>query len=291
MLGNDSGPDVLLRNQVEAATSLAELETQLLLEGIFRRCGYDFRSYAPVPLKRRIAERMRAEGTATVTGLLERALHDPLVLERLLYGITTQPGKTPFRDTAFFANFTQRIIPRLRTYPFFRIWISGCGNGSDVYAIAILLHEAGLKERARIYATEATETAVEEARRGQIARDSLAVADERYREAGGTASFSDYLEDGPDGLHFAAALRSNVLFARHHLASEGSFNEFEAVLVHNTLSLYNGSLGYRVHQTLHESIARLGFLCIGPNDTISASPHRHAYEAIAGCDSILRRLR
>ena len=45
-----------------AAASVEELELELLLEGIYRRYGYDFRGYAGASLKRRLWKRMTLEG-------------------------------------------------------------------------------------------------------------------------------------------------------------------------------------------------------------------------------------
>ncbi len=45
---------------------LERLEINLLLEGIFRRYGFDFREYAPASLKRRLWRRIHAENLARV---------------------------------------------------------------------------------------------------------------------------------------------------------------------------------------------------------------------------------
>src|SRR5688572_4706154 len=55
---------------------LEKLEISLLLEGIFTRYGFDFRSYAYTSLKRRLWKRILAEGLSTVSQLQARVLHD-----------------------------------------------------------------------------------------------------------------------------------------------------------------------------------------------------------------------
>jgi len=55
-----------------------------LLEGVYRHYGLDFRGYALGSLKRRLARRMREEGTPTLSALQEKVLHDPAAMERLL---------------------------------------------------------------------------------------------------------------------------------------------------------------------------------------------------------------
>ncbi len=57
--------------------AVTDLELQLLLEAVQRISGHDFREYAPAMLRRRVLERVRAEGAATISGLQERVLHEP----------------------------------------------------------------------------------------------------------------------------------------------------------------------------------------------------------------------
>ncbi len=272
----------------ESRASLADLEMHLLLDGVARLSGFDFREYAPTALKRRVAERVRAENVRSIAGLLESVLHEPAALERFLYGMTTA-ASAPFRDVAFFTSLVHDVIPRLRTYPYFRLWV--VGNGADAYLLAILLQEAGLLDRVRIYATEACESGLAEAKLGLLTSEGLAGAPERYRACGGNAAFTDYLEDGPEGWRYKAMLARNILFARHHLAAEGSFSEFEAVIVRSALGSYGRALAYRVHETLYESVARLGFLCVPTRESMYASPHRGAYEALPGGETTFRRVR
>jgi len=268
--------------------SLAELEMHLLLDGVARLSGFDFRDYSPTVLRRRVAERVRAEELHTIAGLLERVLHEPAALERFLYGMTTT-ASAPFRHVAFFTSLATNVIPRLRTYPYFRLWV--VGHAADAYPIAILLHEAGLLDRVRIYATEASGSGLAEAKRGLIAPDALVGADERYRACGGTLDFARYVETTPASSSYKAFLTHDVLFARHHLAAEGSFNAFEAVIVRTSLASYGRALAYRVHETLYESVARLGFLCVPTREAMYASPHRGAYEALPGTETVFRRVR
>lgn len=278
----------MIADETETRASLLELELQLLLEGVARLSGFDFREYAPTSLKRRVAERVRLENVRSISGLLERVLHEPAALERFVHAMTSTPS-VPFRDTAFFAALASEVLPRLRTYPYFRIWVVGCAI--DAYPIAILLDEAGLLARARVYATEATESGLAEAKRGGVATDSLAGIDERYRACGGRRVLDDYLERTSGGVAFRSSLVQNVLFARHDLASEGSFNEFEAVAVRGAIGAYGRALAYRVHETIYESIARLGLLCVPTREAMYASPHRGAYEPLPGSETVFRRVR
>src|SRR4051812_43077601 len=108
------------------------LEIDLLLEAIFRATGFDFRGYARGSLKRRLTAQVADEGTGTISGLLDRILHEPEAMERLLMRLSVN-ATSMFRDPHFFRAFRKLVVPLLKTYPFIRVWHAGCSTGEEVY--------------------------------------------------------------------------------------------------------------------------------------------------------------
>src|ERR1700710_2359894 len=163
------------------------LEIDLLLEAIQRRYGYDFRGYAPASLRRRLWHRVYGEGVATLSGLQERILHEPGCMDRLLRDLSINVTEM-FRDPTFYRSLRERVFPLLRTHPFIRIWNAGCSTGEEIYSLAIALHEEGLLERTRIYATDIDEAALQRARSGAFALERMQLYTENYQRAGGSES-------------------------------------------------------------------------------------------------------
>src|SRR4051812_34755899 len=135
------------------SADLERVEIELLLEGIYRQYGFDFRSYAYASIRRRLWKRVEAEGLTNLSELQARVLHDQDTMERLLLDLSVNVTAM-FRDPQFYVAFRSIVIPLLRTYPFIRIWHAGCSTGEEVYSMSILLEEAGLLDRARVYATD-----------------------------------------------------------------------------------------------------------------------------------------
>src|SRR3954452_3183679 len=151
---------------------LEALELELLLEAVYQRYGYDFRGYARASLRRRLWRRVDLEGLRSLSGLQERALHDPPCMERLLADLSINVTAM-FRDPGFHLALRRQVLPELRTHPFIRVWVAGCSTGEEVISIAIALREEGMLERARIYATDMDADVLEKARSGAFALDKL----------------------------------------------------------------------------------------------------------------------
>lgn len=273
-----------------ASETLDEIETRLLLEGIYARYGFDFRNYAPASIRRRLEKRRLEEGLANLSSLQEKILHDPDSMERLLRDLSVHVTSM-FRDPDFYRSFRARVVPLLATYPFIRIWHAGCSSGEEVYSIAILLEEEGLYERARIYATDMSEAVVREAQAGIFPLPEMKEYTANYLRAGGRASFSDYYIARYENAIFRADLRRNIVFSRHNLATDGSFNEFNAVLCRNVVIYFNSTLRDAVLRLFQESLCRFGILALGSKESLQFTAVEKDFEAVDPQQKIYRRIR
>jgi chemotaxis protein methyltransferase CheR len=268
---------------------LEELEVRLLLEAIYHRYGYDFRQYALSSIKRRIRHHISEEGLGNVSRLQERVLHQPANFERFV-SVLTVPVTSMFRDPGFFAAFREKAVPLLRTYPFLRFWHAGCSTGEEVYSMAILLEEEGLYERCRIYATDMNEALLREAQKGRFPVSSMQVNTANYLKAAGRGPFSRYYAVKGDHAIFEPRLRRNVVFAVHNLATDGAFNEFNAVFCRNVLIYFNKGLQDRVHGLLYESLGRFGYLGLGSKESLRMTPFEARYEELDGHGKLYRKV-
>ena len=266
-----------------------DIEISLLLEGIYRRYGFDFREYAPASLRRRVWRRANAEGVETLSALQDLLLHDPACMERLLLDLSINVTAM-FRDPSFYVSFRERVVPLLRTYPFTRVWVAGCSTGEEVYSLAILLQEEGLYDRARIYATDINESVLEQARAGVFPLDKMKEYTQNYLKAGGTRAFSEYYLAADDGAQFQRSLVDNVVFAQHNLVSDRSFNEFNVIVCRNVMIYFDRALQNRVHGLFYESLAHLGVLGLGHREAIHFSPFEQRYEELDPAEKLYRKV-
>jgi chemotaxis protein methyltransferase CheR len=278
---------------VQDAQDRAELEAievHLLTEGIYRHYGFDFRDYSLPSLRRRIWKRVYAEGLHTISGLIEKVLHDPQSMERLLLDLSINTTAM-FRDPTFYLQFRRKIVPMLRTYPFVRIWHAGCSSGEEVYSMAILLQEEGLYDRCRIYATDINEAILQKAKSGIFPVSTMQENTSNYITGGGTGTFSDYYTARYDYAIFRPALRENVVFAQHNLVTDASFNHFNVIFCRNVLIYFNNDLQDRVQQLFLQSMEMFGILGLGKKESLRYTVVANDYEEIDAEEKLYRRIR
>lgn len=265
-----------------------DVELALLLEGIYRHYGFDFRQYAKASIRRRLWRRVYAEELRTLSGLQERVLHDPAAMERLLLDLSINVTSM-FRDPTFFAAFRARVVPVLRTYPFLRIWNAGCSTGEETYALAILLHEVGLLDRTRIHATDINERVLQAAADGVYPLAKMREYTENYLSAGGTRAFSDYYTSAYGRAQFDRALIENVVFAQHNLVSDRSFNEFHVIVCRNVLIYFDRDLQNQVLGLFLDSLVPLGILALGHKETVRHSELAERFSVVDEPERLFRR--
>jgi chemotaxis protein methyltransferase CheR len=280
---------VLPNTPARYSKELEKVEIELLLEGIFRHYGFDFRSYAYASLKRRLWKRIEAEGLETISGLQQKVLHDPPTMERLLMDLSVSVTSM-FRDPNFYKAFRVQVVPLLRTYPFIRIWHAGCSTGEEVYSMAILLQEEGLLDRSRIYATDINESVLRTAKAGIFPLEKMQEYTQNYLRAGGVRSFSEYYTAAYEGALFSPTLTANAVFAQHNLVTDRSFSEFTVILCRNVMIYFDRPLQNRVHQLFYESLPMYGILCVGSKESLRFSDVESCYEEINAREKIYRKV-
>ncbi len=92
-----------------------DIELQLLIDAVYLKYHYDFRSYARSSLKRRLTTAMGRFGCNTLSQLQDKVLHEPGTFTAMLDYLTVQVSDM-FRDPAYFRAMREQVVPTLRTY-------------------------------------------------------------------------------------------------------------------------------------------------------------------------------
>ena len=271
-----------------ASPDLEAIEVDLLLEAIWQRYGYDFRAYARATIERRVRQFVSGSGLASVSELIPKVLHDAQFFSQLARYFSI-PVTELFRDPFVYRTVRDKVLPLLRTWPHIKIWHAGCASGEEAYSMAIVLKEAGLFDRATLYATDFNDEALARARAGIYDIEKIKEATRNYQQVGGTGAFSDYYHAAYNAAAMDAALRQRIVFSNHNLMSDGIFGDMHLVFCRNVLIYFNRELQNRVLTLLTDSLVHGGFLCLGTKEDLQLSGHFDRYEVIDRKAQIYRK--
>ena len=272
------------------AVETENIELDLLLEGIHRQWGYDFRSYARASLKRRITKCMEDVGLDHLSEMVPRVLHDKAFFDAFLKNLSVTITEM-FRDPTFYRALRKHLVDHLKTYPFIKIWHAGCATGEEAYSMAILLQEEGLLDRATIYATDYNDQALDRAKGGMYALEKIQQYTANYVASGGTQSFSDYYRARYGSAKMDPALTERITFSHHNLVTDGVFGEMNVVICRNVLIYFDKTLQNRTLALFADSLCRRGFLCLGSKETLEFSSVSNSFESVAKKEKIYRKVR
>lgn len=258
---------------------MQNLAYQSLLELILHQYGYDFTNYAKPSLYRRIDKFISEHQIESVNNLQHIISQHQTVFQQFIKELTVNVTEL-FRDPLYYKFIRDIIIPRLASYPIINIWHAGCSTGEEVFSMCILLKEAGLLKRSRIYATDINASNLEKAKQGIIALRSMRDYTLNYQQSGGLADFSEYYTAKYDMAMINESIRSSIIFSQHNLVSDHPFNEFQLIMCRNVMIYFNRILQERVLNLLHNSLSPLGYLGIGVKETLDFSSVQPYFEPI-----------
>ncbi len=249
---------------------IGEAEAEELVAAIYDASGYDFSNYSTPSLHRRFQRFIDLKKISNLSGFIEQLQNDSLLLNEFIEEITVNVTEM-FRDPYFFNIFKKEVLPQLNELPSIKIWHAGCSTGEEPYSMAIVLKEAGILDKAIIYATDINQTVLQTAASGKYSIDLLKSYESNYKESELKGNFADYYDLVEGNLIFKEELRKKIIFSTHNLVTDSGFNKFDLIICRNVLIYFNKQLQDHILQTFYNSLNNHGFLALGSKETIMFS--------------------
>ncbi len=238
-----------------------------LLEYLKVSRGFDFSGYKISSLLRRVKKRMDEVGIESYADYLDYLEVHPGEY-RPLFNTVLINVTSFFRDRDAWNELAAAVIPRIleqRTEDqAVRAWCAGCASGEEAYTLAILLAEAmgegPFRERVKIYATDADEEALAQAR--------LGVFDERRFADLPPELAERYFEPGQGKRTFRPDLRRSLIFGRHDLVQDAAISRVDLITCRNVLMYFNLEAQGRILTRFHFALNPNGYLFLGKAETL-----------------------
>lgn len=126
---------------MSVAADADEAAFRALLEQVARERGFACANYKDGCLRRRVAVRMRARGSASFAEYAVLLRREPEEYERLMDALTINVTRL-YRDADVWDTLADAVLPELwaASRDGLNVWSAGCSSGEELYTLAALLH-------------------------------------------------------------------------------------------------------------------------------------------------------
>ena len=243
-----------------------------LLAFIKESRGFDFASYKPASIIRRIRKRMQEVGIEDYERYRDHLEVHPdefvPLFDTILINVTSF-----FRDPEAWRYLADEIIPAIIEGKDpgdpIRAWTAGCASGEETYTLAMLLAEAlGLDEfrrRVKIYATDIDDDALAQARQASYTTKGLEPVPEALRKK--------YFEPFGTRFVFRPDLRRTIIFGRHDLLADPPMSRVDLLVCRNTLMYFNADAQSHVLARFQFALNGQGALFLGKSEMLLTHGH------------------
>ena len=250
--------------------------------------GFDFSDYTKASLKRRITRIMLMK-KLEFYDLRHVLINNPAFFQEFLEEITVNVTEM-FRDPSFYKALNTQVLPYLSTYQHVKIWSAGCSSGEEAYSLAILMKNAGLKERSFIYGTDINTEVLDKARKGIYSFRNIKIYAENYQLTGFSGSLTDHFTTMYDAAAIHSELKQNTLFSVHNLISDTIFNEFQMITCRNVFIYFETRLQEKILEIFYKSLCPHGFLCLGSKETIRSDIFKKKFREVNSKENIYQKI-
>ncbi|MDO9212821.1 MAG: CheR family methyltransferase [Methylococcales bacterium] len=253
---------------------IEDVEVNLLLYALKERYGYDFMGYARASLKRRLLELTSYFDVEHLSQLIPIVLYDETVAQTVINHIFV-PTSDFFRNPVVWDYLRTKVLPQLASFPRINVWQAGCGYGQEAYSLVILLHEAGLLKRSRLFSSDINPLFLDKARLGCWSIEHKPQWSDNYLQAGGTGNFTDFFVETESDIRIRSEFKQPIEFIQHNLVVDDVFKEMQLVVCRNVLLYFGNALQEYVVNLLTRSLERGGYLLLGRAEYIVDLSEKH----------------
>jgi chemotaxis protein methyltransferase CheR len=260
--------------------TVSDQDIKQFIHALRSSSNYDFGDYSDKSLNRRLSK-VLIDYKLNITGLITRIKSEPSFLEQVVKDITVNTTEL-FRDPLVWQALRYKIFPALKDQPSINVWHAGCSTGQEVYSLLILLHELGLQDKVKVYATDLNTDVLDVAKRGIY----------KYRfNIGYLDNFDKVMKENPfnyeelfdvpydkyfeidqtkDTIRMHKFLTDKPTFKKHDLVKEPNpfFIKFDIILCRNVIIYFNYTLQNKVFELFYQNLYNNGVLLLGMHESI-----------------------
>jgi chemotaxis protein methyltransferase CheR len=264
-----------------------ELETVLFLRALEDGFGANFLGFGLGHMHDKLTSYVSASGVESISALQGRALRDHSLAAEIIRALNASTG--PRQDVFRLMAFRCAVLPLLRSAPWPAVWVADCASVDVPLLLLAVLAEQGLAERTRVFVTSGVEQALEDMRMRPVSHAEVERLQALHLGSGGNGPLHRYLREHGAGFVLDPASAGPLSWHVHHIGSDASFREFDAVVAPRPFGEYNDSLRARALRLFSESLSAFGVLQLNDMQSNRVALDRAHLEPVLGEYGVYRK--
>ena len=250
---------------------VVEKDIQSFQKAIRDHSEFDFTSYSPTSLRRRLT-RILLEYDMDMEHLTEKMISSPDFLKQTVQKITVHTTEL-FRDPDVWKEIRKKLLPSWKEKPEIHIWHSGCSTGQEIYSMMMVLDEQGMLEKTNIYGSDLSVNAMEIASKGIYKYSFNQSYLENYNEVmPGRNGWNKYfkVDEAHDAIKMNKSLRSKPVYKKLDLVKDPNLflAKFDLIVCRNVIIYFSYELQNRVFDLYYDNLKDNGVLLLGVHESI-----------------------
>ncbi|KCZ71127.1 methylase of chemotaxis methyl-accepting protein [Candidatus Methanoperedens nitroreducens] len=241
---------------------------------IKKKTGFNCDEYKQAHLKRRLAVRLRANGSKSYNEYAEILLNNNAELQKLKETLTVNVTEL-FRNPETYEAFSRIALPVMIKAKVdnrsIRVWSAGCSNGEEPYSIAIMLLEF-LGASARRYNISILGTDIDEdsLKKGENGIYQLKQLEKTGKDRLGRF----FIKKDDDSYQVTDEIRSLVRFRYHDMISGPVLYGFDIIFCRNVTIYFEQKLQGKLYLDFYNALNEGGYFVMGKTETLTGQACR-----------------
>ena len=229
-------------------------------QAILDLINIDLSSYKERQMKRRIDSLINRNGCDKYKDYYDLINNNKEKLLQFVNYITINVSEF-FRNPAQWETLEKNILPQiLEKYKKIKIWSAACSTGEEPYSVVMLLSKFLPLSSIRVLATDIDMDALEKARKGIYADNSLGALPKEFLHRYFTHRENSYI--------IAPEVKSCVDFAQHDLLQDPFPDNCHLILCRNVIIYFTEEAKAKLYNKLSNALHPDGILFVGSTEQI-----------------------
>lgn len=246
---------------------VTEEEVKAMMLAMKKRYDLDFTNYESKSLSRGIVRLMTKHRMNGMADLWGKVLQDDEFflnsIDDLMVNLTEL-----FRNPDAWKMIRDEILPTFKHKDRIDVWHAGCSTGEEVCTMAIVMEEAAQLLKAKVLATDLSQTVIDKASRGFYPNAAMRNYVRPLKKFMPHADLSKYFNFNDHGAFIKPHYVKNVEFKRQNLVEQEMKKKFDIIFCRNVLIYFDGELKARILSFLESCLNEDGYVILGYYDTM-----------------------